>query len=337
MFRKLNIISFALFTMLYANSSNALETLVHFNSELSKSGSMDLEVARYKIIPDNWVLKATDKAIYSTSITWAKGIRWTSLLDTIGRRESISFVVDGATKTVYAAKSVGILKPGVILVNSRVQAQRKLYKLTLLDELSVLTDKEILNDKKVDDVLLMANEQSEATKVKTDVIAGNIVEPEKPTSGIDPESGLRIVKVGGAQTERLVDAFSQETRNNLYIHSQWIEDEWYDHLQFKSLGQLNEQLWYDSSKEVFVFQLKKGTLKKNLEALLENTKNTKALDPSDILTRHMVFNDMQVEGETVLHLIDKIIAPYSQPSQIRGKAHPNYVVTFNYEKTTGVK
>lgn len=335
MFRKLNIISIALISALLSAPSLAIETLVHFGSVISESGGSTLGEARYKIVPDKWTLKATKESIYKTRVDWEEGIRWTSLLDAIGQREEISFVIDGASKNIYATKSIGLLKPGVLLVNSKVKAQRDLYKIDLLSELASKEDKRIIESKKVNEVLELASTKNIA-KNKPSIIKNE----SKDASALNiskPQKGINISKSNDIATNRLVDAFAKETSNNLYIHSDWIAENWYDHLQFKSLGKLSSRLWYDSSNSTFVFQLKTGTLLSNLQALMLNTKKTEVLDPNSILSRHQVYNDMVVTGESVLHIVDKIISPYNEPSQIRGEAFPNHVISFNYETTVGVR
>jgi hypothetical protein len=335
MFRKLNIISIALISVLLSTPSSAIETLVDFGSVISESGKSTLGDARFKIIPNMWTLKATKESIYKTDINWKEGVRWTTLLDVIGQKEGISFVVDGASKNVYATKSIGMLSPGVLLVNSRVKAQRELYKIDLLNDLANKEDIRIVESKKVADMLELAKTK---TSKKTPVtIAEDANEKVNVPSSLKKKDGLRIRKSNDIATNKLADAFVKETANSLYIHSEWITENWYDHLQFKSLGKLSDRLWYDSTKSTFVFQLKAGTLKSNLKALLLNTKKTEALDPSGILSRHHVYNDMVVSGESVLHLVDKIISPYNEPSQIRGEAYPNHVISFDYETTVGVR
>lgn len=335
MFRKLNIISIALMSALLSVPSFAIETLVHFGSVISESGGSTLGEARFKIVPDKWTLKATKESIYKTRVDWEEGVRWTSLLDAIGQREEIAFVIDGASKNIYATKSIGLLKPGVLLVNSKVKAQRDLYKIELLSELANKEDKRIVESKKVNKVLELANtktltknQPSIIENKSKDLLASNISKAKQ---------GINISKSYDIATNRLVDAFAKETSNNLYIHSDWIAENWYDHLQFKSLGKLSSRLWYDSSNSTFVFQLKTGTLLSNLQALMINTKKTEVLDPNSILTRHQVYNDMVVTGDSVLHIVDKIISPYNEPSQIRGEAFPNHVISFNYETTVGVR
>lgn len=338
MFRKLNIISIALMSVLMSAPSLAIETLVHFGSVISKSGNSTLGDARFQIIPDKWTLKATKESIYKTNINWKEGVRWTSLLDAVGQREGVSFVVDGASKNVYATQSVGLLKPGVILVNSRVKAQRSLYKIDLLSELADKEDQRIIEGIKMAEMLEIAkSKESVAPALDTQAVASKNADTTKEMNISKPREGMRITKSGDPATNRLVDAFAKETSNNLYIHSDWITENWYEHLQFKSLGRLSDRLWYDSSNSIFVFQMKAGTIKSNLEALVLNTKKTGVLDPQNILSRHQVYNDMIVTGESVLHIIDKMISPYNEPSQIRGEAYPNHVISFNYETTVGVR
>jgi len=69
------------------------------------------------------------------------------------------------------------------------------------------------------------------------------------------------------------------------------------------------------------FKVIKGSLKANLEALLSATNSTELVYKASL--NHYFYNDFELEGDSVLKVVDRIIEPFKTPHQVVGMAYVN--------------
>ncbi|GIC77212.1 hypothetical protein [Moritella sp. F3] len=72
------------------------------------------------------------------------------------------------------------------------------------------------------------------------------------------------------------------------------------------------------------FKVIKGSLKENLEALLSATKSTELVYSASL--NHYFYNDFELEEDSVLKVIDRIIEPFKTPHQVVGMAYVNDIL-----------
>jgi len=85
-------------------------------------------------------------------------------------------------------------------------------------------------------------------------------------------------------------------------------------------------------KNQVTFNLRVESLEQNLRRLLGNYNQYNNIY-WNVSTRHQVVASATVSGDDLYQLIDKIIAPYKQPAQIRATFYrANGVVTFDYNR-----
>ena len=88
----------------------------------------------------------------------------------------------------------------------------------------------------------------------------------------------------------------------------------YQFFDYKPSIALSKRMYIDESTGSIFFHVKKGLLKSNIAALMKETRNTKHLVYK--VGTHRVFSDYWVSGHSMYEVINNIITPYKQPSQI---------------------
>ena len=66
---------------------------------------------------------------------------------------------------------------------------------------------------------------------------------------------------------------------------------------------------------LFTFKGKKGSLKENLEVLLSHSANLRLI--SDISENHFLDYGFEIQGASVLHILDELVAPFKSPYPVK--------------------
>ncbi len=83
------------------------------------------------------------------------------------------------------------------------------------------------------------------------------------------------------------------------------------------------------SDTVIHFTLHKGALKQNLQRLLDEHSEQHIF--WEVSEHHKIAIDVEVTAFNIYQLVNEIISPYKQPSQIKAKFYGNKIVRFYYD------
>lgn len=96
---------------------------------------------------------------------------------------------------------------------------------------------------------------------------------------------------------------------------------------FASSVMPHDRLWVENG--IIQYRLLPGTLKENIEALRGFTENTQHV-VWDVSPSHRVYAETVLSGESMYHLVNKILTSYSQPSQILMGLYDGNTIRFFY-------
>ena len=77
---------------------------------------------------------------------------------------------------------------------------------------------------------------------------------------------------------------------------------------------LSDRMYIDEREGKIYFKVVRGTLQNNLRSLMKDTRNTKHLIWK--VGAHRVYSDYWVSGSSMFELVNNLVAPYNQPSQV---------------------
>lgn len=96
------------------------------------------------------------------------------------------------------------------------------------------------------------------------------------------------------------------------------------------IHQIPGRLYFDAASRQFVFTVNAGTLKDNVNDLLAATAEGSLEYTVDENLRFP--NTFSIRGQTVTHLIDKMVGPFKSPGQVWQNVHVNNLVVISYSQ-----
>lgn len=107
------------------------ERFIEENGQVCQSGNnYAMASVGQQLIPKGWVMQFEANEIEPIPVSFQEGLLWVDNLDAIGKAKGMSFIVDGAEKTVIATYPDDILGKGAVVINSQVKRARELYQMT---------------------------------------------------------------------------------------------------------------------------------------------------------------------------------------------------------------
>ena len=91
-------------------------------------------------------------------------------------------------------------------------------------------------------------------------------------------------------------------------------EEPYSYFDLKPDTALTKRIYVDERTGLIHFNVLQGSLKKNFEALMSETRKTKHLIWK--VGNHKVYSDYWVRGESMFEIANNIVSPYNKPNQI---------------------
>jgi hypothetical protein len=89
----------------------------------------------------------------------------------------------------------------------------------------------------------------------------------------------------------------------------------YSFFDLKSKADLSPRIFVDHNTGLIHFQQLAGGLKRNFEALIQQTRGTNNLI-WNVSESHEVFSDVWTTGTSMYHIVNKMLAPYRTPDQL---------------------
>ena len=112
----------------HVSATECLTTDNYVESEglVCESGkNMAITSAAEMLIPKDWKMRFLEEEVQMQVVSWPKGKLWADTLDLIGRTSNIGFLVDGHKKVVIALRPTDNVKPGSVVINSRIARTRQ--------------------------------------------------------------------------------------------------------------------------------------------------------------------------------------------------------------------
>ncbi len=93
----------------------------------------------------------------------------------------------------------------------------------------------------------------------------------------------------------------------------------------------NDRKLVDKPKATLTFVVKKGTLKENISALLSHGDDISVI--ANISNNHFMFNEFEMQGSSMLHILDRILDAYKSPHPLKARVKTiNKIVDIEYDK-----
>lgn len=99
---------------------------------------------------------------------------------------------------------------------------------------------------------------------------------------------------------------------------------------FLRVSKISSRLSFNEKTQEFTFQVRGGSLKQNVSDLLDMTVAGQL--EYQISPNHAFPNAFEIKGKTVAHLIDQMVAPFKQPSQVLQDVFVNNLVLIQYSR-----
>lgn len=101
-----------------------------------------LGVAMQQVVPDEWAVNFTDNSLRNYQVHWSKGVRWTEVLDEMGARFDVAFILDSPRRKVFVANTEDLRSRGLTVVATDYEASR--IKLDKLDVAALHAQEEMM-------------------------------------------------------------------------------------------------------------------------------------------------------------------------------------------------
>lgn len=202
LFRKIAFATCLISPSVFASNCLTVDNYVESEGVVCDAGkNMAITSAAEMLIPKDWKMRFLETEVQQQSVAWPRGKLWVDTLDLIGRTSNIGFLVDGNKKMVVALRPNDNIKPGAVVVNSKIARTRQFLG---LDELYA----------RVDDTERARREEM-ARKSTT------IIPHSKLNSKRINESRLSYVKVDDAVFVTQVVPGDMETKLREFFLSRW--------------------------------------------------------------------------------------------------------------------
>ena len=99
---------------------------------------------------------------------------------------------------------------------------------------------------------------------------------------------------------------------------------------FLRVSKISSRISFNEKTQEFTFQVRGGSLKQNVSDLLDMTVAGQL--EYQISPNHAFPNAFEIKGKTVAHLIDQMVAPFKQPSQVLQDVFVNNLVLIQYSR-----
>lgn len=138
LFRKIAFATCLISPSVFASNCLTVDNYVESEGVVCDAGkNMAITSAAEMLIPKDWKMRFLETEVQQQSVAWPKGKLWVDTLDLIGRTSNIGFLVDGNKKMVVALRPNDNIKPGAVVVNSKIARTRQFLG---LDELYARVD-----------------------------------------------------------------------------------------------------------------------------------------------------------------------------------------------------
>ncbi len=101
-----------------------------------------LGAAMGQIVPEEWSVNFTDNSLRNYQVHWSRGARWTEVLDEMGNRFDVAFILDSPRHKVFISNTEDLRARGLTVVATDYEASR--IKLNKLDVASLRAQEEMM-------------------------------------------------------------------------------------------------------------------------------------------------------------------------------------------------